>query len=80
MFFEAAFQSMSKKSKILAYDITKIKLEVSKQILYLKQLKLGINSLVMLLKEMNLRILAFVKSKIKIYIQNSQKLGHIYLW
>ena len=24
--------------------------------------------------------IAFVKGKIKIYIQNSQKLGHIYLW
>ena len=24
--------------------------------------------------------IAFVKGKIKIYLQNSQKLGHIYLW
>ena len=24
--------------------------------------------------------IAFVKGKIKMYIQNSQKLGHIYLW
>ena len=31
MFFEAAIQSMSKKSKILAYEVSKQKLEVSKQ-------------------------------------------------
>ena len=39
----------------------KVKLEVNKQKkLYLKQLKFEIKSLVMLLKEMNLQILAFL--------------------
>ena len=46
---------MSKKSKILALT-PKVKLEVLvNKILYSKQLKFGINSRVMFLKEMNLQ-------------------------
>ena len=59
MFFEAAIQSMSRNQKFFL-GTPKVKIAVSKKKLYLKQLKFGINSFVMLLKEMNLQIVALL--------------------
>ena len=58
MFFEAVIQSMSKKSKI--HMTPKVKLEVSKQNVVFKATKVWNKLLVMLLKEMNLQILALL--------------------